>query len=39
MAGKSGIQVMVMEPVKGGTLAALPEDIAGMFGEADGNRS
>ena len=28
-----------MEPVKGGTLASLPEDIAGMFAEADGNRS
>ena len=39
LAEKSGIPVIVMEPVKGGTLASLPEDIAGMFAEADGNRS
>ena len=36
---KSGIPVIVMEPVKGGTLASLPEDIAGMFAKADRNRS
>ena len=39
LAEKSGIPVIVMEPVKGGTLASLPEDIAGMFAEADGKRS
>ena len=39
LAEKLGTPVIVMEPVKGGTLAALPEDMAGMFERAAAGRS
>ena len=32
---KLGIPVIIMEPIKGGSLATLPKDIAGIFKEAD----
>lgn len=35
LAEKLGIPMVIMEPVKGGSLAVLPEDIAAMFKEAD----
>lgn len=39
LAEKLGIPLVVMEPVKGGTLAALPEEIAGIFGGEEEGRS
>lgn len=36
LAEKMGIPVIVMEPVKGGTLASLPEDAAVLFKETSG---
>jgi len=35
LAEKLGIPMIVMEPVKGGSLAALPEDITAMFRKAN----
>lgn len=35
LAEKMGVPIIVMEPVKGGTLANLPSDIAKMFQEAN----
>ena len=35
LAEKLGIPVIVMEPVKGGTLANLPDDVAEIFGAYD----
>lgn len=35
LAHKMGIPLIVMEPVKGGTLASLPEEIESVFKEAD----
>ncbi len=39
LAEKLGIPMVIMEPVKGGSLAVLPEDIAAMFKEADPDAS
>lgn len=36
LAETLGVPLVVMEPVKGGTLAALPEEIAGIFGGEPG---
>lgn len=39
LAEKLGVPMVVMEPVKGGSLAVLPEDIAAMYKEADADAS
>lgn len=39
LAEKMGIPMIVMEPVKGGRLAGLPEDVAARFKEADSEES
>ncbi|WP_310603939.1 aldo/keto reductase [Anaerosporobacter sp.] len=36
---KLGIPVIVMEPIKGGSLAVLPDDITAIFKESDSNAS
>lgn len=36
---KLGIPVIIMEPIKGGSLATLPDDITKMFKDADANAS
>lgn len=36
LAEKMGVPVIVMEPVKGGTLASLPEDVEAIFKEVSG---
>lgn len=35
LAEKLGVPMVIMEPIKGGSLAVLPEDIAAMYKEAD----
>lgn len=39
LAEKLGIPMVIMEPVKGGSLAVLPDDIAQMYREADSQAS
>ncbi len=39
LAEKKGVPLVVMEPVKGGTLAAFAEDITGMFQKLDPSAS
>ncbi len=39
LAEKLGVPVIVMEPVKGGSLASLPEDITAVLREQDPNAS
>ncbi len=35
LAEKLGVPMVIMEPIKGGSLAVLPDDIAAMYKEAD----
>ncbi len=35
LAEKLGVPMVIMEPIKGGSLAVLPEDIAAMYKKAD----
>ena len=39
LAESLGVPIVIMEPVKGGTLAALPQDIEEIFTKADPKRS
>lgn len=39
LAERSGVPMVIMEPVKGGSLAQLPQDIAEIFKREDSNRS
>ena len=39
LAEKLGVPIVVMEPVKGGSLAALPEDVAAYFRKQDPSKS
>lgn len=39
LAEKLGIPMVIMEPIKGGSLAVLPEDITAMLREADSEAS
>ena len=39
LAEKLGVPIIVMEPVKGGSLATLPEDVAAYFRQQDPSKS
>lgn len=39
LANQLGVPIVVMEPIKGGSLATLPQDVTQMFKDYDANRT